>query len=359
MSSDGKPGEPVESVEQATMSVCPTATVEGLDVSASQGTVDWTAVQKSGRAFAFIKATQGDYYTSKDWASQWSGARTAGLLRSPYHFFDPTVDGVVQAKYFLNVVGTLGPGDLPPMLDIECPTASSQDASAPDCEYGGTSPDSGWVDAATLNQRIHDWLHYVAGQTGRTPIVYSYNAWFQDSGMDSTTLSGSYPFFVAWPTTTKCYTVGSGNSFTSAAFWQWNVTGSAPGVTGAVDLDRFVGTLEELRHLADLDVDGGGADGGDAGDGGDGGDAEASESGLGDASLDSADEADSNDEGGDAEPPLRMVTDHASCDCTLGGCTRPDDARLGFAILFGVTLSVGARRRGTSAAGRAEREAVR
>ncbi len=284
-------------------------------MSSAQGSIGLERrARERSPAFAFVKATQGDYYTSNEFAPQWSGAKRAGLLRSAYHFFDPTIDGVAQAKYYLGVVGTLGQGDLPPMLDIECPTGSTQAASLADCEYGGASPDSGWVDAPTLNQRIHDWLDYVAGQTGRTPIVYSYNSWFQDSGVDSTTLAGSYPFFVSWPTTTNCYTVGAGNTFTSAPFWQWSVTGSCPGVTGTVDLDRFAGTLEQLRQLANLDVDA--AVGGEAGAGDTGvGDAGPSGSGPGengstepgagdDASMHGAIESGANDEGGSSDAPV-------------------------------------------------------
>jgi GH25 family lysozyme M1 (1,4-beta-N-acetylmuramidase) len=247
------------STSEAATTVCPKSSVEGIDVSGGQGVIDWAKVKASGREFAFIKATQGDYYTSNHWTDQWSGAKAAGVLRSPYHFFDPTIDGVAQAKYFLGVVGGLGVGDLPPMLDIECPTASTPDASQSNCEHSG---DSGWVDAATLNQRVHDWLNYVTQQTGRTPIVYSYNYWFQGAGMDSTTLVGKYPFYVSWPATNGCYQVGLGNSFTSAEFWQWSVTGTCPGVpaTGTpatVDLDRFVGTLAELQGLAGIGVDAG------------------------------------------------------------------------------------------------------
>ncbi len=247
-SHDGE-DQPVGTAEEASTTVCPTTTVEGLDVSAGQGTIDWSQVKSSGRQFAIIKATQGNYYTSSDFAAQRSGAKAAGLLVSPYHFFDPTVDGTAQAQYFLSVVGTLGPGDLPPMLDIECPTASTQSQTQADCEYGGSTPDSGWAPGATITQRVQDWLDYVTQQTGRTPLIYSYNYWFSDSGVNDVPLL-SYPLVISWPTTSNCYEVGLGNDFTSAAFWQWSVTGSCPGVSGTVDLDRYDGTLAGLQALA-------------------------------------------------------------------------------------------------------------
>jgi MYXO-CTERM domain-containing protein len=246
------PPEELGTAEEASTTVCPPVTVEGLDVSAGQGTIDWVKVKASGREFAMIKATQGDYYTSSHWQDHWDGAKAAGLLRSAYHFFDPSVDAVAQAQHFLTVVGPLGPGDLPPMLDIECPTSSNQSTTQPNCEYGGSNPNSGWAPPAVLNQRIHSFLDYVEQQTGKTPLIYSYNYWFQDSGADTTTLHG-YPLVISWPTMNSCYKVGLGNDFTSAAFWQWSVGGTpCPGVNTPVDLDRFNGSLDDLKLLAGL-----------------------------------------------------------------------------------------------------------
>jgi MYXO-CTERM domain-containing protein len=249
---EGSEDGPLGTALEASTTVCPTQTVEGLDVSSGQGNIDWNAVKASGRQFAFIKATQGDYYTNNYWNSQWGGAKAAGVLRSAYHFFDPTVDGIAQAKHFLSVVGALGVGDLPPMLDIECPTSSNQSATQPDCEYGagpGYPADSGWVDAATLHQRIQDWLTYVQQQTGKAPVIYSYNYWFSDSGEGTAGLH-AYPLTISWPTSGNCFTVGLGNDFTTATFWQWSVSGSCPGVGGAVDLDRYLGTIDQLKAMA-------------------------------------------------------------------------------------------------------------
>src|SRR4029077_20971911 len=112
--------------------------------------VNWTSVLGDGRHFAFIKATQGNYYTSPSFASQYAGAKTAGVYRSAYHFFDPTIDGITQANYFLGVVGTVEADDLPPMLDVECPDGSST------CL--GFSGGSGNAPAATIVSRALDWL---------------------------------------------------------------------------------------------------------------------------------------------------------------------------------------------------------
>ncbi len=130
-------------VQDVTM--CPDQVVEGVDVFTGSGMIDWAKLAGSGRGFAFIKATQGDYNKQTTFATNWTNAAANGVKRSPYHFFDGTKDGIAQATAFLDsvtAVGGLGSGDLPAMLDIECPTSSVEASAQKDCEYAG---DSGWV----------------------------------------------------------------------------------------------------------------------------------------------------------------------------------------------------------------------
>ncbi len=223
---------------------CPTTTVEGVDVYSGQGTIDWTKVKDSGRLFAFIKATQGNYNKQATFAATWASAKAAGVLRSPYHFFDGTIDGVAQAQWFLdevNAAGGLQPGDLAPMLDIECPTSSVQAQAQSSCEYAG---DSGWVATATLKQRIYDWIDTVQAATGRTPILYSYPSWFPDV-MFTDAMLASYPLFIA--TYSTCASVPS--PWTQAQFWQYSASGTVPGITGQVDVDRFIGSAGDLAGI--------------------------------------------------------------------------------------------------------------
>jgi GH25 family lysozyme M1 (1,4-beta-N-acetylmuramidase) len=88
--------------------------VEGIDVSWYQKKIDWKQMANS-KVFAFIKATEGTSLEDKLFASNWSGARNAGLLRGAYHFFHPSVDPIEQADFFLSKVATC---ELPPVLDV-------------------------------------------------------------------------------------------------------------------------------------------------------------------------------------------------------------------------------------------------
>ncbi|MCL2448480.1 MAG: hypothetical protein FWD17_05995, partial [Polyangiaceae bacterium] len=140
----GEPS-PHAAVEHATratseaLTACPTALVEGIDVFDGQGAIDWAAVADAGVAFAYVKATQGTYDTQATFDANWANAAAAGVARGAYHFFDPTEDGAAQAAYFLSAIahaspdGGLAPGELPPMLDVECPDGDD------DCLGAGVS----------------------------------------------------------------------------------------------------------------------------------------------------------------------------------------------------------------------------
>src|SRR3569832_1092296 len=93
--------QPEEHAVEQDLTQCATTVVEGLDVYNGTSTIDWAKVQASGRGFAFIKATQGDYTVQSSFAGNWANALAAGVKRSPYHFFDGTVEEVIRAHAFL------------------------------------------------------------------------------------------------------------------------------------------------------------------------------------------------------------------------------------------------------------------
>jgi lysozyme len=56
-------------------------TVEGIDVSKYEGTIDWKAVQSAGVAFAFIRVSDGLNSHDGYFASNWANAKAAGVYR--------------------------------------------------------------------------------------------------------------------------------------------------------------------------------------------------------------------------------------------------------------------------------------
>ena len=240
------------------------SSVYGVDVFDGQGTmIDWDASaagtfadggQGNRQTFAFIKATQGDYTTESTFADNWTNAKRAGILRSAYHFFDGAKDGVAQANYFLGVVGS-DHGELPAMLDIECPTASTKGASQSNCEgFAGASgfPTDGGIPA--LRDEVFAWLDTVEKATGRKPIVYSYVSWFDSTGVTDPTLA-DYPLFIS-NIGTSCPDIPP--PWTTVTFWQYQTTGGrAPGINGDCDLDRWMGDALSLQTFAFGEADAG------------------------------------------------------------------------------------------------------
>lgn len=252
-SGSGTSDEHVGESSEAFTTDCPDAgTVEGIDVYDGQGTIDWNKVKAGrpdastadgggGKEFAFIKATQGNYNQQSKFDANWTNAKAAGVLRSAYHFFDPTIDGKEQAAYFLAMVGS-DLGELPPLVDIECPTDATEANASPNCEYTGNS---GWAPPATIQTRLFDFLDAVETATGKKAIIYSYPSWFGDIGVTDPKLA-NYPLYIA--SLSKCASVPA--PWTSAVFWQYSFTGTVYGISAQCDLDRFMGDLTALDDFA-------------------------------------------------------------------------------------------------------------
>jgi lysozyme len=61
--------------------------LQGIDVSADQGEIDWRKVRADGADFAYLKASEGTDIRDTSFAGNWENAREAGLRRGAYHGF--------------------------------------------------------------------------------------------------------------------------------------------------------------------------------------------------------------------------------------------------------------------------------
>jgi len=199
----------------------------GVDVADYQhahgAAIDWPQVAAAGYKFAFIKATEGDYYANPYYASDLAQAKAAGLYVTGYHFAIPNVsDGASQADYAIENGGYTPDGHtLPLALDIEYNPYGSE------C-YGMSSAQMvSWLSAFTAEvQRI----------TSQQPIIYSTADWWNTCTGDSAAF-GVDPLWVA--------AYRSGNppmpaGWSNWTFWQYTSRGSVPGITGNVDVSYFL-----------------------------------------------------------------------------------------------------------------------
>lgn len=202
--------------------VCPYGTtLPGVDVSHFDGSINWTNVKTAGIVFAYARATEGTTFTDPEFGANWADMKAAGIVRGADAFFHANLDPTIQADYFLSVMGTLQPGDLPPMLDVEVTDGQS---------------------AATIATNVNIWVNHVQALTGRAPLIYASSSFWASSVGNSTALS-EFPLWIAnWGVT--CPTLPA--AWTDWAIWQYSATGTVSGIAGAVDLDKFNGTMSDL-----------------------------------------------------------------------------------------------------------------
>ena len=197
--------------------------VQGIDVASYQGLPNWTSVKNSGRTFAFTKATEGTTYTNPDFATNWARMKSAGLIRGAYHYGHPGSDPVTQANFFCNVVKPTS-GDLQMALDIET--------------TDGKSP-------SQVRSWIVSFINQIVSRTGRPGIIYTgYYFWTGSAGNGSNL---NCPLWLAAYVSDPTPYVPP--AWSTWSFWQYSDTGSVPGVSGAVDLDAWNGTVSNLDNL--------------------------------------------------------------------------------------------------------------
>jgi lysozyme len=210
--------------------------VWGVDVADYQhpdgAAISWRSVRATGASFAIIKATEGSSYVNPFFASDWAGARTAGLVRGAYGFGRPALPystAAAQAEEFVRTVGSTDEtGDLPPILDLEV--------------TGGLTP-------AQLAVWTRTWLATAASLTGRTPILYAGQYFWADQ-------VGNAAGFTAYPWWVPAYSssaprapfVGGWKAWT---MWQYTSGETVRGISGRVDASDFAGTAAQLASLAD------------------------------------------------------------------------------------------------------------
>ena len=198
--------------------------VHGIDISHYQGKVDWKQLQEGSLAqfpvcFVFIKATEGGDLMDDTFVGNFDAARTHGLIRGAYHFFQPATDAGRQADFFIKNV-QLQKGDLPPVLDVEV---------------------SGKKTPSELKDSVKIWLEKVEAHYRVKPILYTSYKFRQRFLNDS--VFDSYPYWIAH------YYVDSVKYKGKWHFWQHTDVGRVPGIKKEVDLNVFNGSFEQLMEM--------------------------------------------------------------------------------------------------------------
>ncbi|MBO0833069.1 MAG: lysozyme [Actinobacteria bacterium] len=233
------PGHTATSVPTSEIPLLPTAAagataasspVYGLDVSSFQGNVNWSAQKAAGALFAYVKATEGSYYTNPYFAQQYNGSYNVGLIRGAYHFANPSYSsGATQATYFLNHGGGWSKDGktLPGALDIEANPYGSQ------C-YN--------LSQAAMRSWINSFVTTYHTRTTRWPVVYTNYLWWVTCTGNWNGLATNDPLWIAKYSSSPG-PLPAGYSFYT--FWQFASSGKFAG-----DQDVFNGNASRLSVLA-------------------------------------------------------------------------------------------------------------
>ncbi|KAM6503318.1 glycoside hydrolase family 25 protein [Amanita muscaria] len=202
----------------------------GIDVSSYQSSINWSTVKANGIQFAYIKATEGTYYQSPSFSSQYTGATNAGLIRGGYHFARPdTTTGATQAQYFLAHGGGWSADGitLPGALDIEYNPYGAE------CYGLSASAMAAWV--TSFSNAYHS-------ATSRYPVIYTTTDWWTTCTGNAGGFSTNNPLWIA-DYAANIGPLPTGYAYTT--FWQYADSGPNPG-----DADLFNGDSAGLSRMA-------------------------------------------------------------------------------------------------------------
>lgn len=188
-------------------------TVNGIDVSHWQGTIDWAKVKASNVKFAIIKAGGSDKgtYTDGKFESNYANAKKDGVPVGAYYFVGPTFTtrnaGIANANQFLSIIKGKQ-FEYPVYLDVETtPVSAKAGATEATIAFCETMENAGYYCGIYASD--------VSGFNDRLDLskLTKYDKWVARYG-------------------------SSPKKVTDYGMWQYAEDGVTSGITGKVDLDH-------------------------------------------------------------------------------------------------------------------------
>ncbi|WP_416377059.1 GH25 family lysozyme [Arthrobacter sp. CDRTa11] len=221
----------------------PTFGVQGLDVSGHQPSVDWQQQWNMGARFAYVKATEGSYFTNDYFNSQYQGSRNVGMIRGAYHFAIPNGSSASdQARFFVqNGGGWSADGyTMPPVLDFEFNPYAGRTING--FYFGNTCYD---MSPTQLASWVREFGSTMLSMTGRLPVIYTNTNWWKECLGDPPGF-GDYPLWVAaYPAAPTNNAGAIPSSWSTYSIWQYSSTGPFAG-----DSNVWNGSMAQLREFA-------------------------------------------------------------------------------------------------------------
>jgi lysozyme len=201
--------------------------VRGVDVSAYQGSIDWSLLASQNIDFAFIKATEGSCFTDRNFVFNYSEALKTDLRVGAYHFFSFESGGDTQAAHFINTVPKTE-NMLPPVIDLEF--------------YGGFSEEN--VERDKIVNELDKMIAALYSHYGMHPIIYTAEEEY------ALFLEGGYENNPIWIRGVYSKPVISDSR--KWTFWQYTNRARLDGYNGDerfIDMNVFNGSFEEFKSF--------------------------------------------------------------------------------------------------------------
>lgn len=220
--------------------------LDGLDVSAVQGTVDYEKVAAAGFRFAVVKVAEGSGGVDSKGAAHLAGFRAAGMYALPYLFLHPSLGAPeLQVANLARSLGTVWPGRV--CLDIETRYQAESNAEIVTFLEGAVAACLRWGVLPPVVYSFPDYLYRLHPEVGRSAVLASCPLWF-----------AKFPFQPYAPRASEWPSAPT--PWDAVTLWQYggdDTTKGAhgyrvPGVFGNVDRDLFRGTEDDFRLFLGL-----------------------------------------------------------------------------------------------------------
>lgn len=204
--------------------------IDGLDISHHQGEVDFQRLKAGGCNFIFLKATEGVSFTDNKFASNRRAAKAAGIPSGAYHYFSADVSPAAQAAHFVDIVGSVEPGELFPVVDVE-----------DELQFKGISPKR----AADM---VVAWMEEVEKRLGVPCMLYADESMIVHALGSDIRLAQAGRLLWYAKYRSRLLVPPTPPPFERITVWQFSKTGKRAGIVGNVDEDIAFVPVEDFMR---------------------------------------------------------------------------------------------------------------
>ena len=195
--------------------------VLGCDVSHWEGAIDWDTASL-WIPFAYFKCSDGISFFDPQFEHNKVGCEARGLPHAPYHYFQPDLDPVRQAEWFLKKAGVQYQRYI---VDVE------------------QVPQDGVSD---VGKPLHDFLLSVESRIGKRCAIYTSAGFWNEHVHPKPAWAKNYELLVAHYTAEHQPLLPIG--WSNWKIWQFTDNFYFPGCSSAADGNWFTGALDHCRQ---------------------------------------------------------------------------------------------------------------